>query len=127
MAKWNTSLLLGCAGLVELVNCSCSPASIQAHLPTGASVNFAYSLPANSTFQVPAGNLGYPTNPVNLPALCAVSVQVQGIGNTTFGLGLYLPEAWNGRFLAVGQGGFSGGINWGDMVLRPSWRTTKET
>lgn len=94
----------------------CDPASIQSILPDNASVNFAYSVSANSTLQVPKGNLGYPVNPVGLPALCAVSVQVQSVGDTTFGLGLFLPADWNERFLAVGNGGYAGGINWLDMV-----------
>ena len=101
-------------GASHALNCSLS--AIQSALPSNATVNFAYPLSANATFQVPSGDTGYPTNPVGLPALCAVSVQVQSIGNTTFGLGLYLPEDWNGRFLAVGNGGFAGGVNWLDMV-----------
>lgn len=105
------SMLLGAAGAFD-----CSPAAIQAALPEGSSVNFAYSIKANGTFQVPEGDTGYPTNPTALPPLCAVSVQVQSIGNSTYGFGLFLPENWNGRFLAVGNGGFAGGINWLDMV-----------
>ncbi|KAF2477627.1 feruloyl esterase B precursor [Lindgomyces ingoldianus] len=93
----------------------CSPSAIQSTLPANANVNFAYVLPANSTFQVPQGDTGYPIKPVGLPAVCAVSVQVLSVGNTTFGFGLFLPESWNGRFLAVGNGGFAGGINWLDM------------
>ena len=49
----------------------CSPSSIQSILPSNASVNFAYSLPDNSTFEVPEGDTGYPGNPIGLPALCA--------------------------------------------------------
>ncbi|XP_014551661.1 hypothetical protein COCVIDRAFT_30823 [Bipolaris victoriae FI3] len=93
----------------------CSPSSIQSVLSANASVNWAYPLQENSTLQVPKGDTGYPTNPIGLPALCAISIQVQSIGNTTYGFGLLLPELWNGRFLAVGNGGFGGGINWEDM------------
>jgi feruloyl esterase len=46
-----------------------------------------------------------------------VSIQVQSIANSTFGFGLFLPDKWNKRFLAVGNGGFAGGINYLDMVL----------
>lgn len=94
----------------------CSPSSIQSVLSANASVNWAYPLQENSTLQVPKGDTGYPTNPIGLPALCAISIQVQSIGNTTYGFGLLLPELWNSRFLAVGNGGFGGGINWEDMV-----------
>lgn len=101
-------------GATQALDCSLS--SIQSVLSENASVNWAYPLKENSTLEVPQGNTGYPTNPVGLPALCAVSVQVQSIGNTTYGFGLFLPESWNGRFLAIGNGGFGGGINWEDMV-----------
>ncbi|KAF2270161.1 feruloyl esterase B precursor [Lojkania enalia] len=94
----------------------CSFSAIQSLLPANATVNFVYPLPENSTFEVPKGDTGYPGNPVGLPALCAVSVQVQSIGKSTFGFGLFLPDRWNGRFLAVGNGGYAGGINWADMA-----------
>jgi feruloyl esterase len=103
--------VVGAASALE-----CSPSAIQAALPSNAAVNFAYPIQANGTFEVSAGDTGYPTSPVGLPALCAVSVQVQSVDNTTFGFGLFLPSDWNGRFLAVGNGGFAGGINWMDMV-----------
>jgi hypothetical protein len=112
--KQNTLLSLG--ALAGAANARCDPESIQAALPTGANVNFAYSLAANSTFQVPNSTTGYPENPQNLPSLCAVSVQVNSVGNSTYGFGLFLPDAWNERFLAVGNGGFAGGVNYDDMV-----------
>ncbi|KIX96429.1 uncharacterized protein Z520_07695 [Fonsecaea multimorphosa CBS 102226] len=53
----------------------------------------------------------------NLPAFCAVRVNVTSSSSSSFTLGLFLPtaQAWNGRFLAVGNSGFAGGINWVDM------------
>ncbi|EDU44102.1 feruloyl esterase B precursor [Pyrenophora tritici-repentis Pt-1C-BFP] len=94
----------------------CSSSAIQAALSSDLTVNFASPLKANATFQVPQSDTGYPNSPVGLPALCAVSVQVPSKGNTTFGFGLFLPDDWNGRFLAVGNGGFAGGVNWEDMA-----------
>lgn len=110
------STLLSFGTIFMTANAECDPATIQAALPKGASVNFAYPLPANSTFEVPKSNTGYPTYAYGLPALCAVSVQVQSIANSTYGFGLFLPDDWNNRFLAVGNGGFGGGINYVDMV-----------
>ena len=103
-------------GTAQALNYTCTPSAIQAALHQGASVNFAYPVAANATFNVPKSGTGYPTSPPNLPALCAASIQVKSIGNTTYGFGIFLPEEWNGRFLAVGNGGFGGGINYLDMV-----------
>ncbi|KAF2015237.1 feruloyl esteras-like protein B precursor [Aaosphaeria arxii CBS 175.79] len=109
--------LLGFSAVLSATSAlECSPSAIQAALPSNATVNFAQALPANSTFEVPKSDTGYPGSPIGLPALCAVSIQVKSIGNSTFGLGLFLPDDWNGRFLAVGNGGFAGGINWLDMA-----------
>lgn len=112
------STAIGAAALLTVVNAQCDPKSIQAALPAGASVNFARTVAANGTFQVPKSETGYPDSPVNLPELCAVSVQVQSINNSNYGFGVFLPKNWNGRFLAVGNGGFAGGINYLDMVGR---------
>ena len=116
--KQSTLFTLG--AVLGTVSAKCDPSTIQSALPQGASVNFAYPLAANATFQVVNNSgTGYPTNAFNLPALCAVSVQVQSIGNSTYGFGLFLPDDWNQRFLAVGNGGFAGGINYVDMVRIP--------
>lgn len=112
--KQNT--LLSFSAFLAAANAKCDPSAIQAALPEGASVNFARSVAANATFEVPKSSTGYPTSPRNLPSLCAVSVQVKSIGNSTYGFGLFLPDDWNGRFLAVGNGGFAGGINYESMV-----------
>ena len=112
--------LLGFAAVSEIavaLALDCSSSALQAVLPSNVTVNFATLLRANATFQVPQSDTGYPNSPIGLPALCAVSAQVPSIGNTTFGFGLFLPNDWNGRFLAVGNGGFAGGVNWEDMVF----------
>jgi feruloyl esterase len=112
--KQNT--LLSFSAFLATANAKCDPSAIQVALPKGASVNFARSVAANATFEVPKSSTGYPTSPRNLPSLCAVSVQIESVGNSTYGFGLFLPDNWNGRFLAVGNGGFGGGINYLDMV-----------
>ncbi|EON64415.1 hypothetical protein W97_03646 [Coniosporium apollinis CBS 100218] len=93
----------------------CSPSAFIEVLPSNATVTFAYPLSDNSTFQVPAGNLPYRVSPTGLRALCAVEIRQPSSGNSSYSFGLFLPAEWNGRFLAVGNGGFGGGINWADM------------
>ncbi|KAL2014821.1 hypothetical protein VTN00DRAFT_2346 [Thermoascus crustaceus] len=100
-------------GIGHAVECNLS--AIKAFLPPDASVTFAYPLPENSTFQVPASNIGFPSSPSNLPALCAVEVKVPSSATSSYSFGLFLPEKWNGRFLAVGNSGFAGGVNWADV------------
>jgi hypothetical protein len=52
----------------------------------------------------------YPYNATNLPVSCGIIVKV-----TSSVVPLILPDEWNNRFMAVGNGGFSGGINWVSM------------
>jgi feruloyl esterase len=114
--RQNTLLGLGALSGLTNAKTTCDQGSIQALLPSGASVNFARPVAANGTFVVPKSETGYPNNAVNVPSLCAVSVQVKSIGNSTYGFGMFFPDNWNGRFLGVGNGGFGGGINYEDMV-----------
>ena len=86
----------------------CTPSAFQAILPANATVTFARSLSANSTFVVPLGDIAYPKSPTQLQALCAVQIKVPSSPTSAFSLGLFLPQDWNERFLAVGNGGFAG-------------------
>ncbi|KAI1177011.1 Tannase/feruloyl esterase [Nemania sp. FL0916] len=63
-------------------------------------------------FFVETGNIGYPTFPTGLPELCAVIVN-----NVTanYRFGMFLPDDWNAKFLAIGSYSFLGGINWLEM------------
>lgn len=94
----------------------CSPSAFQALLPSTATVLSAIHIPDNSTYNVPASNIAYPVSPTQLRALCAVHINVTSSSTSAYGFGLFLPDDWNDRFLAVGNGGFAGGVNWLDMV-----------
>lgn len=94
----------------------CKPSAFEAHLPSNARVAYTRDLPYNSTFEVPLSDIAYPISPQGLKALCAVQVNVTSSPTSAFSFGLFLPEDWNNRFLAVGNGGFAGGINWLDMA-----------
>lgn len=51
-------------------------------------------------------------NETFLPALCSIVVSVTSSNSSEYTFGLLLPDTWNDRFFAVGNGGYSGGINW---------------
>lgn len=66
-----------------------------------------------------AENPGYtPGFAWNFPALCAVNASVTE-GNSSYHLGLFLPQAWSGKFMVIGGYSFAGGINWHDMSPGP--------
>lgn len=81
-----------------------------------ATVNYVYAVAEGGSFGVPS--LAFPDNATNLPAVCAVGINVKSSDNSSYNFGLFLPETtWNERFLATGNGGYGGGINWPDMGI----------
>ncbi|KAI0408911.1 putative ferulic acid Esterase/Feruloyl esterase [Xylaria palmicola] len=94
---------------------NCDALALAAVLPANAKIERIEALEAGSTYGDGAADLAYPVQPTNLPALCAVTVAVASSATSAYRVGLFLPAAWNGRFLAVGNGGFGGGVNWLDM------------
>ena len=68
----------------------------------------------NSTFG-DQSNIAYPTNATGLNPFCAIKVKVASSPTSSFTFALWLPRDWNQRFLAIGNDGFAGGINYLDM------------
>ncbi|EJT71710.1 hypothetical protein GGTG_10964, partial [Gaeumannomyces tritici R3-111a-1] len=116
---------------------ACTQDSITSLLQTFVKTENTVALTVERAVHVTGGTFGegpsnraYPQNATNLPEVCAVIVSV--INNTAsddlgsrsnYRFGLFLPPAadWNGRFLAVGNGGQNGGINWPEMGQGPHY------
>ena len=107
MYHWLTSALF--LGVVQATSPGrqCHVKSLEAVLPTNATV--LYALPQSNGASFGDQNIAYPLNATNLPAFCAVLVNVTSSPTSSFTFGLGLPDEWNERYLAVGNGGFSGG------------------
>lgn len=103
----------------ESVQATCSSSTFTKVLPQGASIEKVATVPQNGQYGEGAADLNYPYNPTGLPALCAVTVKVVSSNESSFRFGLFLPASnqWTGRLLAIGNGGFGGGINWLDMYV----------
>lgn len=93
----------------------CCRASFTRVLPPGATLEKVAAVRDGGDYGEGAANVAYPTDPTDLPALCALTVRVRSSPTSSYRFGMFLPDEWNSRFLVVGNGGFAGGINWLDM------------
>lgn len=123
-----SKVVLACAlasvGCCHPNDCSRSTFNSLLKLIPDASLNYVSQVPQNGSFGDAATNIPFPQNATHLPELCAASINVKTPGNTSYNFGVFLPTQWNGRFLATGNGGFGGGINWIDMVSRAPLKTS---
>ncbi|EXK27035.1 hypothetical protein FOMG_16473 [Fusarium oxysporum f. sp. melonis 26406] len=95
---------------------TCSLTSLSAALPKNATVLSVDFVPAGGSYGEGAANPAFPLIPTELPSTCVVVVNVTTSQTSSYRFGLFLPTtSWNRRYMTVGNGGFSGGINWIDM------------
>jgi feruloyl esterase len=63
----------------------------------------------------------------DLPSFCRVVLKLSPSADSDIGVEIWLPTSgWNGKFLAVGSGGWGGSINYDDMAdaLRRGYATS---
>ena len=77
-----------------------------------AKITFATALPAGD-FTPPGA-----THPLsNLPTLCSVALTLTPSADSDIKVMIWMPlSGWNGKFQAVGNGGWSGNINYGGLA-----------
>lgn len=87
-------------------------------LGNGTIITLATSISAGSNFTGNSTETSYNTLQTNLPSICRVAFTVRTSPKSTANAEVWLPQPslWNDRFLAVGNGGFAGGINYPDIV-----------
>lgn len=120
--------LVGCAALSVLAACggggddppgapvatpkSCEPAALASVQLAGATVTGAAPVAAGS--YTPTG--GRPI--ANLPAFCRITAQATPSADSLINFEIWVPEgqAWNGKMVVTGNGGYSPALSTGDMA-----------
>ncbi|KAJ5746251.1 ferulic acid Esterase/Feruloyl esterase [Penicillium odoratum] len=117
LSSTGTAAFFSCLffGAVTARHAQCTDKFFNSILPEGASIIEAAKIPAGGSFGQGTADTAYPTNATNLPASCGIIVNVTSSPVSAYTFGLILPDNWNQRFMAVGNGGFAGGINWASM------------
>ncbi|WYZ43945.1 hypothetical protein EsH8_VII_000381 [Colletotrichum jinshuiense] len=117
--KWIASFALTLAALRQAAatnSTSCTPRLMSYWINANASISIVESVDTDGGF-AEEGNIAFPGNVTNLPSLCAVSFIAKTTTGQEYKFGLFLPDDWNEKILAVGNDGFSGGINWPAMAV----------
>lgn len=116
--RWDlTWVLTGCA-LVLGLGCGRASAAacgrLSARSLAGATLGVATRI-TGGTFSAPDGaaSIRY----TGLPAFCRVVASIHPASDSQIRFELWLPQAWNGRFLQVGNGGFAGAIEYDGLAL----------
>ncbi|TKA78033.1 hypothetical protein B0A55_02117 [Friedmanniomyces simplex] len=81
-----------------------------------AKIDFAEAVASGSNFTGNTSEPSYNIPQTDLPASCRVSFTVSTSSNSSAGAEVWLPTAWTGRYLSVGNGGFAGAVNYPDLV-----------
>jgi len=92
----------------------------------GATIDKAQSMAAGDFTLPPSGPGGNAQTFKNLPGFCRVAATLKPSSDSDIKVEVWLPSAgWNGKFQAVGNGGWAGSISYGAMVeaLRSGYAT----
>ncbi len=92
-----------------------------------ATIDKAQTVPAGDFTLPPSGPAGRAQTFKNLPAFCRVAATLKPSVDSDIKIEVWLPSAnWNGKFQAVGNGGWAGVISYGALAdaLRNGYATT---
>ncbi|PYH96103.1 tannase and feruloyl esterase [Aspergillus ellipticus CBS 707.79] len=114
----SASVVLAAAGLAAAER-NCSVETIAQFLPKNATVFYADHYEKGANFTPPIDlNYGLTTVPTGIGAYevpvagCIAQANITLPNNTQHSVGIVLPDEWNGRFMAVGNGEFSGSVGY---------------
>ena len=109
------SMAVCLVGAIPVHAASCE--SLSALKLPGTTITQAETVAAGAFTQPGRGGRGAPNVFGNLPAFCRVAAMLKPSSDSDIKIEVWLPEtAWNGKFMAVGNGGWSGAINPGALA-----------
>jgi feruloyl esterase len=81
-------------------------------------IRFTATIAKGSNFTGDSTETSYNALQTSLPNACRVAAVIQTSANSSARFEIWFPaeKAWNGRFLATGNGGWAGGVNYPDVV-----------
>jgi feruloyl esterase len=114
---------MGASGADAAAAASCESLA-QLNLPN-AKITTAQNVAAGN-FTLPGGRGGQGQNFGQLPAFCRVAATLTPSPQSDIKIEVWLPANWNGKFQAVGNGGWAGSISYPAMAraLRAGYATT---
>ena len=80
-----------------------------------ARITLAQARPAGA-FQIPGAGSGFGPSSMTLPAFCRVAATLTPTPDSEIRMELWLPANWNGKFMMVGNGAWSGAVSYAAMA-----------
>ena len=80
-----------------------------------AKVTLAEARPAGA-FAIPGAAAQFGPSSMALPAFCRIAATLTPTPDSAIEMELWLPQAWNGKFLMVGNGAWSGAVSYSAMA-----------
>ena len=113
-------LLIAAASVASFAGCAGDRvgAVVPSQRPAGSCASLVGISIAGTSFtgaeEVPAGGIQTPTGATlsNLPAFCRVKATIRPTSESDIKVELWMPKAWNGKFLGTGNGGMAGTIDY---------------
>ena len=126
LAAWSAALVSTAVAGAALAQAQGSPAPVMSRPSAlaceqlaatafpNAKVTLAETRPAG-TFPIPGGAGGFGPSNMTLPAFCRVAATLTPTPDSEIKMELWLPANWNGKFMMVGNGAWSGAVSYSAM------------